>query len=102
VFVTGQITEPDTAALVAVAHSRLVAGRLLALADDRQDSVLYRKSDVMRRLKSQSGRATAYVCHHHACSLPVTTPEGLASLLTPPADADDAIAAAAVPTDPVD
>ncbi|XP_034242847.1 spermatogenesis-associated protein 20 isoform X2 [Thrips palmi] len=83
VFVTGQKSDPDTEALVATARRRLLPGRVLALADGNLESVLYRKSEVFRRLRPQGGRAAAYVCKHHACSLPVTSPEDLDKLLQP-------------------
>lgn len=85
VFVTGQRFDPDTAALVATVHKRLLPGRVLALADGNSESVLYRKSDLFQRLRPQGGRAAAYLCRHHACSLPVTSPEDLAKLLEPAA-----------------
>lgn len=83
VFVTGRLSEPDTAALVAAARRRLLPGRVVALADGNEESILYRRSEVFRRLRPQGGRAAAYVCRHHACSLPVTSPEDLDKLLQP-------------------
>ena len=82
---TGKRSDPDTAALLAAAHKRLVPTRVLALADGNPDSILYRKSDLFQRLRPQGGRAAAYLCRHHACSLPVTSPQDLAKLLQPPA-----------------
>lgn len=84
VFVTGRASDPDTGALVATARRRLLPGRVLALADGNLESVLYRKSEVFRRLKPQGGRAAAYVCRNHVCSLPVTSPEDLEKLLELP------------------
>nr|CAD7426142.1 unnamed protein product [Timema monikensis] len=83
VFVTGRREDADTAALLAVVQGRLVPGRVLALADarDRSESVLYRKCEVIRRMKPVNGRAAAYVCRHRTCSLPVNTPQELEALL---------------------
>ncbi|CAG2052955.1 unnamed protein product [Timema podura] len=83
VFVTGRCEDADTAALLAVVQGRLVPGRVLALADarDRSESVLYRKCEVIRRMKPVNGRAAAYVCRHRTCSLPVNTPQELEALL---------------------
>nr|CAD7574854.1 unnamed protein product [Timema californicum] len=83
VFVTGRREDADTAALLAVVQGRLVPGRVLALADarDRSESVLYRKCEVIRRMKPVNGRAAAYVCRHRSCSLPVNTPQELEALL---------------------
>ncbi|KAE8744851.1 hypothetical protein FOCC_FOCC008492 [Frankliniella occidentalis] len=83
VFVTGKLSDPDTAALVAEARRRLLPGRVMALADGNRESILYRKSEVFQRLRPQGGRAAAYVCRHHACSLPVTSAEDLDKLLAP-------------------
>ena len=52
------------------------------LADgENTENILYRRNHVIGKMKQQNGRATAYVCHHHVCSLPVTEAEELASLL---------------------
>ncbi|XP_063223640.1 spermatogenesis-associated protein 20 isoform X2 [Bacillus rossius redtenbacheri] len=87
VFVTGRPEDPDTAALLEAVQSCLVAGRVLALADgrDRSESVLYRKCEVIRRMKPAGGRAAAYVCRRRACSLPATAPAELRALLSDPA-----------------
>lgn len=45
------------------------------------NSILHRKNEVIGKMKQQNQRATAYVCHHHVCSLPVTDPEQLFSIL---------------------
>lgn len=45
------------------------------------ENILYRKNEVIEKMKQQNDRATAYVCLHHVCSLPVTEPDQLASLL---------------------
>ncbi|XP_067006660.1 spermatogenesis-associated protein 20 isoform X2 [Anabrus simplex] len=83
VFVTGRMEDADTAALLAVVQERLIPGRVLALADGRDagESILYRKCDVIRRMKPLGGRAAAYVCRNQTCSLPVNTSGDLAALL---------------------
>jgi uncharacterized protein YyaL (SSP411 family) len=82
VFVTGPADAEDTRTLLAVVQDRLIPGRVLALADGKDDSVLYRRSEVIRRMKPVGGSAAAYVCRRQACSVPVTCPEDLNSLLS--------------------
>ena len=81
IFVTGSADAKDTRELLAVVQDRLLPGRVLALADGRDDSVLYRRSEVIRRMKPAGGIAAAYVCRHQTCSVPITTPQELDSLL---------------------
>ncbi|XP_069691071.1 spermatogenesis-associated protein 20 isoform X2 [Periplaneta americana] len=81
VFVTGSVDAPDTRALLAAVQGKLIPGRVLALADGRDDSVLYQRCEIIRRMKPVGGRAAAYVCRHNACSLPVNTPQELTALL---------------------
>ncbi|KAJ9586528.1 hypothetical protein L9F63_019825, partial [Diploptera punctata] len=70
VFVAGPPDATDTRELVSVINSRLIPGRILALADGRDDNVLYRRCEIIKRMKPVGGRATAYVCRHQTCSLP--------------------------------
>ncbi|PNF43606.1 Spermatogenesis-associated protein 20 [Cryptotermes secundus] len=81
VFVAGPPDSQDTKDLLEVVYGRLIPGRVLALADGRDDSVLYRRCEVIRRMKPLGGRAAAYVCRHQACSVPVASPQELARLL---------------------
>ena len=81
VFVAGPPDSQDTKDLLEVVYGRLVPGRVLALADGRDDSVLYRRCEVIRRMKPLGGRAAAYVCRRQACSVPVASPQELARLL---------------------
>ena len=81
IFITGSADAKDTRELLAVVQDRLIPGRVLALADGRDDSVLYRRSEVIRRMKPAGGIAAAYVCRHQTCSVPITTPQELDSLL---------------------
>lgn len=83
VFIVGQRDDPGTEALLDVLRSRLMPGRLLVLADgpEGQSAALYNRLDVLSKLKCQGNRPTAYICHHHACSLPVTESQELCNLL---------------------
>jgi uncharacterized protein YyaL (SSP411 family) len=67
--------------LLKVVQKKLLPGKIIMLADGDSSNILYRKNKVIDKMKQQQGRATAYVCHHHVCSLPVTDPKQLALLL---------------------
>lgn len=77
----GPADAADTRELLGVVNSRLIPGRVLVLADGRDDSMLYRRCEIIKRLKPVAGRAAAYVCRHQTCSLPVNTAQELANLL---------------------
>ncbi|KAG7209643.1 hypothetical protein KM043_011290 [Ampulex compressa] len=82
IYIVGKRDAKDTDDLLRVIHKRLLPGRVLLLADqDDPDNVLCQKHEVVSKMKPQDGRATAYVCRHHTCSLPVTDPGQLAALL---------------------
>ena len=81
IFVAGPADAADTRELIGVVNSKLIPGRVLAMADGRDDSVLYRRCEIIKRMKPVGGRAAAYVCRHQTCSLPVNTAQELANLL---------------------
>uniref|UniRef100_A0A1B6DA39 Spermatogenesis-associated protein 20-like TRX domain-containing protein n=2 Tax=Clastoptera arizonana TaxID=38151 RepID=A0A1B6DA39_9HEMI len=85
IVITGQISDTDTAAMLSVVRSRYIPGRVLLLADNNTESILYRNSDAVRKMKvSNDGRQNAYVCRHNSCSLPVRNPNDLAARLDQP------------------
>lgn len=89
IFVVGFRGDPDGArALLSAAETQMVAGRVLVVADgpgnDPEGGLLLRRNEAVRKMKAVNGKATAYVCRHHTCSLPVTTTKALVSLLGPP------------------
>jgi len=82
VAVVGDPNDEDTRALVAeVTTKRFLPNHVLAVAaadDDRsRESVA-----LLRDRVPVDGLATAYVCEHFACKLPVSKPEELAAQLT--------------------
>ncbi|XP_039290860.1 spermatogenesis-associated protein 20 isoform X3 [Nilaparvata lugens] len=81
VIITGSRDNADTQRLLAAVHSRYLAGGIVILADGDTSSVIYRHSQVIRRMKPINDKATAYVCRKRTCSLPVTTAEQLTALL---------------------
>ncbi|KAK6640110.1 hypothetical protein RUM43_008387 [Polyplax serrata] len=82
ILITGKLNDPDTAALLNVVHSKLIPNRVLALVmSDDKNSILQKKNDIVRTIKPINGQSTAFICHHHTCSLPVNTREELSKLL---------------------
>lgn len=72
----------DTDDLLQVIYKRLIPNRILLLIDpDETDGMLLRKNEHLGNLKPVDNRATAYVCKHRTCSLPVTSSEQLATLI---------------------
>ena len=67
--------------MLSVVRSRLLAGRVLMLADGDTTSIVYRKSETVSKMKPEAGHQNAYVCRRHTCTLPVHTAADLASLL---------------------
>ena len=82
IYIVGQKDSEDTKKLLRIVRERLIPGRILILADgEGPENILYNKNDIIGKMKQLNGRATAFVCHHHVCSLPITEPEDLASIL---------------------
>lgn len=83
IYIAGEIDDVNTQALLDVVRSRFIPGRVLAVLDGPSGtaSLLYKRHESLVRLRPISGKSTAYVCRNFACSLPVTEPEELASLL---------------------
>lgn len=60
----------------------MIPAKLVILTDPEDtDSVLIRRNEVVKKMKMQNGRATAYVCRHRTCSLPVVESQQLAELI---------------------
>ncbi|KAL4704222.1 hypothetical protein ACJJTC_011848 [Scirpophaga incertulas] len=76
VLIAGGCTDPRTLELLRVVRSRLLPGRVLAVADPTAESPA-----VLSRIRSVGDRPTAYVCRRYACSLPVTDVKQLENLL---------------------
>lgn len=82
IYITGQRDAKDTAELLSIVHSRLISGKVLILVDHKNpDNMLFRRNKILGEMKPQNGRATAYVCRHRVCSLPITSPEKLVEYL---------------------
>ncbi|XP_048504713.1 spermatogenesis-associated protein 20 isoform X2 [Athalia rosae] len=82
IYVVGRKDAADTNVLVNIIREKFIPGRVLLLVDHQDpNNVIFSKSKVMLSMKSLNNRATVYVCHRHVCSLPVTEPHELATLL---------------------
>jgi hypothetical protein len=82
VVIAGAATVPETAALVATARTAPGRARtILALTGHDDDAWLAARAPWMAGMRTDSGRATAYVCDDFACRAPVTDPAALAALL---------------------
>jgi uncharacterized protein YyaL (SSP411 family) len=80
--VVGDPNSESTHAMLDVVRSRLIPGRVFGMADGCEDNILYRRNETIRGMKpSKDGKTLAYVCQHHTCSLPISTPEQLRALL---------------------
>jgi uncharacterized protein len=81
VAIVGQPAADDTRALLARVWSTYQPNRVLAAAapDDRTAQA---EVPLLADRPALEGRATAYVCEHFVCQLPVTDPEALAVQLT--------------------
>jgi uncharacterized protein len=67
--------------LLRLVHESYVPNKILLVIDpagSMGDAFAHLPVDEMRQLE---GKATAYVCHNFACSVPIATPEALAELL---------------------
>ncbi|KAG8042033.1 hypothetical protein G9C98_000024 [Cotesia typhae] len=82
IYIAGKRDAKDTEELLNIIRDRLIPAKLIILTDPEDtDSVLIRRNEVVSKMKMQNGRATAYVCRHRTCSLPVVESRQLAELI---------------------
>ncbi|XP_034940180.1 spermatogenesis-associated protein 20 isoform X2 [Chelonus insularis] len=82
IFIAGKKDAKDTEELLDIIRDRLIPAKLVLLTDpEDRDSLLFQRNEVISKMKTQNGRATAYVCRHRTCSLPVVEPRQLAELI---------------------
>jgi uncharacterized protein len=83
IVIAGTRGAPDTQALVREVHRRLLPHRVLLLADGAEgQGWLAERLPVIRDMRPQDGRATAYVCRQFVCEAPVSDPARLAEELS--------------------
>ncbi|KAJ8730019.1 hypothetical protein PYW07_017057 [Mythimna separata] len=81
VLIAGGCSDPRTLELVRAVRSRLLPGRVLAVADPAAESPAGMSDILLSRIRSVGDVPTAYVCRRYACSLPVTDVKQLENLL---------------------
>jgi uncharacterized protein len=80
VAIVGQPGRADTRAMVDRVWQRYQPNRVLALADP-DDQAATAEVPLLAGREAVDGRATAYVCEHFVCRLPVTDPAALSAEL---------------------
>ncbi|XP_026317579.1 spermatogenesis-associated protein 20 isoform X3 [Hyposmocoma kahamanoa] len=80
VLIAGGRSDPRTLELIRVVRSRLLPGRVLAVADPSAETPAGMSDILLSRIRA-GDVPTAYVCRRYACSLPVTDVKQLESLL---------------------
>jgi uncharacterized protein YyaL (SSP411 family) len=81
VAIIGRRDQPDTQSLLRLVHESYIPNKILLVIDPALgsgDAFAHLPVGEMTQLE---GKATAYVCHNFACSVPTTTPEALVELL---------------------
>ncbi|XP_043281243.1 spermatogenesis-associated protein 20 [Venturia canescens] len=82
IFIAGKKDSRETEEMVNVVRERLIPAKSLLLVDPyNHNCIVYQKNEIASKMSAREGQATAYVCRHHACSLPVSDPSQLAELL---------------------
>ncbi len=85
IVVIGALGAADTQALLQAIHQRYIPNKILIQIDPQRLTTTLEALPLLRDVlagKSQvDGKATVYVCHNFACSLPMTEPEALTALL---------------------
>lgn len=81
IAIIGRHEAPDTHALLRLVHESYVPNKILLVLDPaggEGEAFAHLPVGEMTQLQ---GKATGYVCHNFACSIPTTDPTGLAELL---------------------
>jgi uncharacterized protein len=80
VVVVGNPDSDDTRALLDVVNDRFIPNKVLAVAPDADDAAS--EIPLFQDRKRLNGKATAFVCEHGVCKLPVDSPDALEHQLT--------------------
>jgi uncharacterized protein len=81
IVIIGERQQPETQAMLRLVHESYVPNKILLVLDPSLNTAKDFPHLPVAEMAPVGGQATAYVCHHFACSLPATTPEALAQLL---------------------
>jgi uncharacterized protein YyaL (SSP411 family) len=82
VVIVGKAEAADTKAMISALQTRYLPSiTILKFAPGRQASALAEFAPFTRDLTMTGGKATAYICSAHACSIPVTDVEEMIALI---------------------
>jgi uncharacterized protein YyaL (SSP411 family) len=82
IVIAGDPRQPETRALLRVVNGRLLANRILLVADGGPSQKrLAHWLPFVAGMKPIDRRPTAYICEHYTCKLPTSDPEQVAKLL---------------------
>jgi uncharacterized protein YyaL (SSP411 family) len=82
IVIAGDTGAEDTERMIALVRGRYLPGSaVLFRSTSEPDQVLARLAPFTEDLTMREGRATAYLCSGHACSVPITDPEALREAL---------------------
>ena len=80
IAIIGGRTDPDTKDLAAEVYRSFLPNRVLVGRGDLEEAFV--DSPLIEGRLRLNNRATAYVCHHYVCELPVNDPEALAAQIS--------------------
>ncbi|XP_011875179.1 PREDICTED: spermatogenesis-associated protein 20 isoform X2 [Vollenhovia emeryi] len=73
IYVTGKMDAKETVEMLNIIRERLMPGRVLIFADsERSDNILFRRNEIVKRVKPQENRTTVLICRDRSCSLPIS------------------------------
>jgi uncharacterized protein YyaL (SSP411 family) len=81
IVIVGERQGADTQAMLRHVHESYVPNKILLVIDPAEDTGGAFAHLPVEEMTQTAGKATAYVCHNFACSVPTTTLEALAELL---------------------
>ncbi|XP_042889335.1 spermatogenesis-associated protein 20-like isoform X3 [Penaeus japonicus] len=85
IILAGNKGTDATQKMLQVVHGRLIPSRVIMLADENHESLLYNRHSSLRHYHPKKPNETiAHVCQNFRCSLPVNNPEQLEETLNNP------------------
>ena len=83
IIIAGDKEREDTKALLRVVNSFYLPNKILIIHQPGSETFLSPHLEVLRSIKMENDKATAYVCENYTCSAPVNDPDKLKRLLNP-------------------
>ena len=81
IAIVGELSRPDTRALLDAVHSRYLPNKVMAGRDPSMVGQSFPRLPLLQGRETTGDGPTAYVCQNYICQLPVTEPDALASQL---------------------